>query len=205
MGADPRFCLVSLGVPEMWLRHLDEFYRGLLSLAKKTGTQLAGGDLSRADRIVVDIVVCGAAPRGTALRRDGAKPGDMLYVSGSLGRSAARGYRVRPVPRLERGRSLRRRASACMDLSDGLSIDLYRMCEASGVSASIEYVPVAPGATVEQALHGGDDYELLYTGPAGLPGIVLGRITGLDPAALITFRDRPLLPQGYDHFTENGR
>ncbi len=200
MGGEPKFCLVSLAIPKTWQRHVDEFYRGLLRLARQSGTQVAGGDLSKANRIAIDIIVCGAVKKGTALRREGATPGDTIYVSGALGRSAARGYRLRPVPRLQLGRSLRGRASACMDLSDGLSIDLYRMCEASGVSARLEEVPVATGATLEQALHGGEDYELLYTGPAGLPGIVVGRVTGLDPAALITFRDYPLLPRGHDHF-----
>jgi thiamine-monophosphate kinase len=200
MGGKPKFCLVSLAIPKTWVRHVDEFYRGLLRLAHKTGTQVAGGDLSSADRITVDIIVCGAVARGMALRRDGAKPGEAIYVSGPLGRSAARGYRLRPVPRLEFGRSLRGRASACMDLSDGLSIDLYRMCDASGVSARLEHVPIAAGATLEQALHGGEDYELLYTGPAELPGVMVGRVVGLDPAALITFRDHPLEPRGHDHF-----
>jgi thiamine-monophosphate kinase len=200
MGGEPKFCLISLAIPKTWMRHVDEFYRGLLRLARDTGTQVAGGDLSRADRIAIDIIVCGAVARGKALRRDTATPGELIYVSGALGRAAARGYRVRPVPRLQLGCSLLGRASACMDLSDGLSIDLYRMCEASGVSARLEHVPVAAGATLEQALHGGEDYELLYTGPARLPGIVIGRVTGLDPAALITFRDHPLLPRGHDHF-----
>ena len=200
MGGEPKLCLVSLAIPKTWVRHVDDFYRGLLRLARQTGTQVAGGDLSTADRIAIDIVVCGAVTKGMALRRDGAKPGEAVYVSGALGRSARRGYRVRPVPRLSLGRSLRGRASACMDLSDGLSIDLYRMCEASGVSTRLEHVPVAAGATLEQALHGGEDYELLYTGPVGLPGIRVGRVVSLDPAALITFRDAPLLPAGYDHF-----
>jgi thiamine-monophosphate kinase len=200
MGGEPKLCLVSLGVPKTWLRHVDHFYRGLLRLARQTGTQVAGGDLSSADHIVIDIVVCGAVTKGMALRRDGAKPGEAIYVSGALGRSAKSGYRLRPEPRLRLGRSLRGRASACIDLSDGLSTDLYRLCEASGVSARIEHVPVATGATLGHALHGGEDYELLYTGPAGLPGIMIGRVAGLDPAALITYRDDRLLPAGYDHF-----
>jgi thiamine-monophosphate kinase len=200
MGGEPKLCLVSLAVPKTWMRHVDDFYRGLLRLARQTGTQVAGGDLSSADRVMIDIIVCGSVTKGMALRRDGAKPGEAIYVSGALGRSAKRGYRLRPVPQLQLGRSLRGRASACIDLSDGLSIDLYRICEASGVSAHLEHVPVATGATLEQALHGGEDYELLYTGPAGLPGILVGRVVGLDPAALITFRDDPLLPAGYDHF-----
>jgi len=201
MGGEPKLCLVSLAFPKTWARHVDEFYRGLLRLARQTGTQVAGGDLSSANRIVIDIIVCGAVAKGMALRRDGAKPGEAIYVSGALGLSAKRGYRLLPVPRLELGRSLRGRASACMDLSDCLSIDLYRMCEASGVSARLDHVPVATGATLEHALHGGEDYELLYTGPAGLPGIMIGRVVGLDPAALITLRDEPLLPKGYDHFS----
>lgn len=201
MGGEPKLCLVSLAIPKTWMRHVDDFYRGLLRLARQTGTQVAGGDLSSADRIMIDIIVCGAVAKGMALRRDGAKPGEAIYVSGALGNSARRAYRLQPVPRLRLGRSLRGRASACIDLSDGLSTDLYRMCEASGVSARLEHVPVAPGATLEQALHGGEDYELLYTGPAGLPGILIGRVTGLDPAALIMYHDDPLLPAGYDHFT----
>jgi thiamine-monophosphate kinase len=200
MGGEPKFCLISLAIPKTWQRHVDEFYRGLLRLARESNTQVAGGDLSKAERIAIDIIVCGAVARGKALRRDGAMPGDAIYVSGALGRAAARGYRVKPVPQLQLGRSLRGRASACMDLSDGLSIDLYRMCEASGVSARLDEVPVAKGATLEQALHGGEDYELLYTGRAGLPGMLIGRVTSLDPAALITFRDCPLAPRGHDHF-----
>src|SRR5918993_2384680 len=172
MGGEPKLCLVSLAVPKTWVRHVDVFYRGLLRLARQTGTQVAGGDLSSADRIAIDIIICGAVTMGRALRRDGAKPGEAIYVSGALGRSARRGYRLRPVPRLQLGRSLRGRASACMDLSDGLSIDLYRMCEASGVSARLEHVPVATGATLEQALHGGGDYQLLHTRPAGAPRLL---------------------------------
>jgi thiamine-monophosphate kinase len=120
MGGEPKLCLVSLAVPKTWARNVDDFYRGLLRLARQAGTQVAGGDLSSADRIVIDVIVCGAVPKGTALRRDGAKPGEAIYVSGELGRSAKRGYRLRPVPRLRLGRSLRGRASACIDLSDGL-------------------------------------------------------------------------------------
>src|SRR5919107_1885742 len=73
MGGEPKLCLVSLAVPKTWRRHVDDFYGGLLRLARQTGTQVAGGDLSSGDRIVVDIVVCGAVTKGMALRRDGAK------------------------------------------------------------------------------------------------------------------------------------
>ncbi len=100
---------------------------------------------------------------GKALRRDGARVGDALYVSGRLGKPWDR-----PIqPRLELGRKLRGLATSCMDLSDGLSLDLHRLCVASGVAAEMDRVPVVRGATVERALHGGEDYELLFTLPPG--------------------------------------
>src|SRR5579872_188571 len=89
MGGEPRFCLVSLAVPE-WAdrRWVDGFYRGLLALARREKTTLAGGDLARAAKAACDIVVCGGVPAGRALRRDGARAGDAIYVSGQLGGSA---------------------------------------------------------------------------------------------------------------------
>ena len=86
-----------------------------------------------------------------------------------------------------------------MDLSDGLSIDLYRLCVASGVGASVQNIPIASGATEAQALHGGEDYELLYTGPAGLPGIPIGSVTD-GPPGCVTLHGHLLAPEGYDHF-----
>jgi thiamine-monophosphate kinase len=204
MGGDPRFCLVSLAMPGAWSRHLDAFYRGLLGLARRHRVLLAGGDLAHSRKLTVDIIVCGAVPRGRALRRDGAKPGNTIYVSGPLGRAAAGGYRAKPVPRLTEGRKLRECATACMDLSDGLSIDLLRLCEASGLSADLREVPVAAGATPEQALHGGEDYELLYTGPEGLPGIPIGTMRGGVPG-MVTLGGELLQPRGYDHFAYNSR
>jgi thiamine-monophosphate kinase len=95
-----------------------------------------------------------------------------------------------------------------MDLSDGLSLDLWRLCQASGVSAAIDSVPLFPGATLAQALHGGEDYELLFTVPPGrrippeFQGVPLTRIgaIGGGPPPGVTFRGQPLPPGGYDHF-----
>jgi thiamine-monophosphate kinase len=224
MGGEPRFCLLSLALPpSTTARWIDSFYTGLLKLADAHGAVLAGGDLARADRITCDIVCGGAVPRGEALLRSGAKPGDIIYVSGALGGSAlglasdrgpARLRHLRPMPRLELGRHLRGqlRATAAMDLSDGLSIDLARLCEASGTSANIETVPRFHGATLQQALHGGEDYELLFTVrpvtrvPARFRGIPLTRIgTMLDGPARgsdsrVSFAGEPLPVLGYDHF-----
>jgi thiamine-monophosphate kinase len=220
MGGEPRFCLVSLALaPWADQRWLDGFYRGLLRLGARYGTALAGGDLARSAQLTCDIVVCGAVPKGRALRRDGARPGDGIFVSGRLGGSALgletrRGTswkrHRRPEPRIELGRYLRDtlRATACMDLSDGLSLDLRRLCLASGVAAEIEAPPRFPGATLEHALHGGEDYELLFTLGRGLQppdthaGLRLTRIGTVRKgrAGDVRLAGRRLEPLGYDHF-----
>jgi thiamine-monophosphate kinase len=192
MGADPRFCLVSLAVPRCF--DIEGFYRG----ARRLSVAIAGGDLARASRIACDVMVCGSVPRGKALRRDGARMGDAIYVSGPLGGAAASGYRRMPVPRLQEGRKLRGRATACMDVSDGLAIDLYRLCMASGVGAFLHDVPRAAKATTEQALHAGEDYELLYTGE-DLPGIRVGVVSD-GPPGYISLDGYPVAPLGWDHF-----
>jgi thiamine-monophosphate kinase len=201
MGGDPHFCLVSLALPrELGEKWIFAFYRGLLALAKRTGTALAGGHLAHAEKIYCDVMVCGSVPRGKALLRSGARPGDVLYVSGRLGKSWDR-----PIePRLAFGKSLRGRATSCIDLSDGLSLDLHRVCVASGVAAEVDRVPVARGASVERALHGGEDYELLFTLPpkARPPrdSIRVGTIVRGRPGSVL-FEGQPLAPRGYDHFS----
>ena len=224
MGGQPRFCLLSLAAaPWVDRRWLDGFYHGLLKLAQSAGAPLVGGDLARTDRVMCDIVVAGVVPRGQALRRDGARAGDAIYVSGALGGSAlglalgvAKGRgkawkrHTRPEPRLALGRFLREQlgATAAMDLSDGLSLDLHRMCAASGLSARIAPPPVFPGATLEQALHGGEDYELLFTLPArrpapmefqGLPLTRIGTMRKGRPGE-VQCDGAPLDRLGFDHF-----
>ncbi len=199
MGGKPRFCLVSLTVSEHQnARWILAFFRGLLKLARQTGTALAGGDMARSGQIHCDVMVCGAAPSGKALRRDGAKPGDALWVSGALGKP----YDRKIEPRLDLGRKLLGKAHACIDVSDGLALDLHRMCVASKVAAELESVPVARGSTLERALHGGDDYQLLFTLPAAAMGprgtTRIGKIVKGHPGALSMHRE-PLEPKGYDH------
>ena len=200
MGGEPRFCLVSLAMPaEPGEKFVGAFYRGLLALARRTGTVLAGGDLARSDKIYCDVMVCGSAPRGKALRRSSARPGDLLYVSGRLGKP----WGGRIQPRLELGHALRGRATSCMDLSDGLSLDLHRLCLASGVAAAVDRVPVVRGATLDRALHGGEDYELLFTLPPGkspLRGTTLIGSIAKGQAGEVLFQGQPLAPRGYDHF-----
>ena len=224
MGARPVAAFLSLGVPkelsqkakgrEPWIaRFLDGFF----ALADAFQTPLAGGDLAESPLVVADIVLVGAEPRGKALLRSGARPGDLLYVTGTLGGSAAGLARLAelaadrkvqsgplripaklqavlaphlsPQPRIAQGLWLARRgiATAAIDLSDGLSTDLAHLCEESSVAAEVDAaaLPVHSGATLEQALHGGEDYELLFTAPpdarvprriAGVPITCVGRI-----------------------------
>ena len=199
-GGYPRCCLVALAVPrtrsERWIF---SFFRGLLTLGKKTGTVLVGGDLSHDDKVHCSVMVVGAVARGKALTRDGARPGDLLYVSGRLGKP----WNQRIHPRLALGRKLAGKASACIDLSDGLSLDLHRLAKASGIAAQLDSIPVVRGATIERALHGGEDYELLFTlppriqPPAGTTRIgtmVRGR------AGTVLLEGKKLAPRGYDHF-----
>lgn len=197
MGGRPIAAFLSTGLPadlpQAWF---DRFLQGLLQLARKYNVQLAGGDTSSSPSgVLADIVVVGALPQGKALRRSGARPGDRIYVTGELGASAAileqlrsgarRTIRIKQEPRIAIGEWLRRKgiASAAIDLSDGLSTDLSHVCAESAVGAvlSAAAIPIHPLAkdfhNLDLALHGGEDYELLFTAPASRK--VPSRIAGL--------------------------
>ena len=191
MGAEPAWTLLALSLPEPDTHWLEGFARGFHALADRAGLTLVGGDTVRGPRVVT-VQVLGFVPAGLALRRDGARPGDVLYASGSLGDAAAglkllrdgrradtdsplvRRYRF-AEPRLELGMALRGVASAAIDVSDGLLGDLGKLCDASGVGAilELEQLPLSPAllasfdATQAErfALGGGDDYELAFTVP----------------------------------------
>lgn len=248
MGARPVAAFLSLGLPrELAVRHgrgapwVERFYDGLLALADRHRTPLAGGDLGEAPVAVADIVLVGAVPRGQALLRSKARPGDRIYVTGTLGGAAA-GLRrlgeeggllrkkagreleealrphLYPQPRLKQGQWLRKHgaARAAIDVSDGVSTDLGHLCEESAVAAEIEadWLPIAPGATLDDALDGGEDYELLFTASAsarvpakiaGVPVTPIGRIlprrAGRPQVVLIEAGKRhPLAPHGWEHF-----
>ena len=203
-------------------RWVATFFDTLIARAAETGAVLAGGDLSQGETLACDVTICGAVPRATALRRDGARAGHEIYVSGMLGGSAlglevckGKAWRrhLNPEPRLALGAYLREKlcATAAIDLSDGLSLDLRRVCLASGVTARISAPPRFPGATLEQTLHGGEEYELLFTVrphtrvPAVFQGLPLTRIGTIVAGAAgdILFNGHALEPLGFDHFKEN--
>jgi thiamine-monophosphate kinase len=237
MGGDPVACFLSLGIPaKLPQKWVEEFLRGLLGLGQQFRVPLAGGDTSSAEKITADILVLGTVPAGKALLRSGTRPGDQIYVTGELGGAAAvlkrlfAGEKVRPsrtsrhfypVPRIEIARRLRERnlASAMIDISDGLSVDLAHICEESGVGALVEAgaIPVGISATLDLALHGGDDYELLFTARKGaklarnIAGVPITKIGQILPKssrhAPVWIRDasgqkKPLLPGGWQHFAK---
>jgi len=249
MGARPVAAFLSLGLPrDLTVKKgrkapwIEGFLDGFLALASQHRTPLAGGDLAESPLAAADIVLVGVVPRGKALLRSGARPGDLLYVTGALGGAAAGleqlrklgskkaaalskkvgkdslAPHLRPQPRITQGLWLQRggAATAAIDISDGLSTDLDHICVESRVSAEVDAasLPVYPGATLEQALHGGEDYELLFTAPpgasiprriAGVPITRIGRIVkrraGQPRIALLSATGRcPLARLGWEHF-----
>lgn len=258
MGARPLAAFLSLGLPRELaasgkrngpagrVSWIDGFLNGFLGLARAHQAPLAGGDLAETPLAVADIVLIGAVPRGRALLRSGARPGDVIYVTGALGGAAAALARISemaaekhdqrgrlripkpmeaqlrphlfPQPRLAQGQWLMRRrmASSAIDISDGLSTDLRHICDESGVAAEVwaEALPVHAAATLKQALHGGEDYELLFTAPAklrmpraiaGVTVSAVGRIVlagkGRPPVSLVTGGvAHPLEARGWEHF-----
>lgn len=182
MGATPMLYFLALmlpkDTPENWIK---DFAQGLAEDQKEFSIHLAGGDTTATQGgLSLSLTAIGSVPTGKALRRNGAKPGDNVYVSGTLGDAALglshkddsylRQRYLLPQPQLALGEKLRGIAHACMDISDGLVQDLGHICRASNVSARIEraLLPLSPAASrfpeaYEAALSGGDDYELLFT------------------------------------------
>jgi thiamine-monophosphate kinase len=238
MGGEPLAVFLSLALPrELPQSWVDGFIRGLLKLAGKFNVRLAGGDTAQSPGgVLADIIGLGSVPKGKAVLRSGARPGDRIFVTGELGASLAaidlllRGKKIRPkdfprhfypMPRIEVGRFLREKklASAMIDISDGLSTDLGHICEESRVGVEIEgaSIPVATVGKPERrvdlrfALHGGEDYELLFTAAAGkkipprIAGIGVREIGVVTRGRKVWLRDKKgskqeFTPQGWEHF-----
>ncbi len=208
----------------------DSFQEGMREAADLAGVEdlaLAGGDVAGGDLFVATTTVVGRVESGTALRRAGARPGDLLCVSGTLGGSAlgldallgaerpdlsadAAKRHCEPVPRIALGRVLREvPASAAIDISDGLAIDANRLASASGVCLVIDptAVPLFPGSTADQAMRSGEEYELLFALPPGArvrareEFAVIGRVERGTGVWLESGGARaPLRPEGHSHF-----
>ena len=247
MGGAPKCFLLSLALPRSHTgRWLGQFLAGLRRASRRFGCQLVGGDTTRRDRILINVMVLGEVRAGEALLRSGAKAGDLIFVSGRLGEaecgwsSLLRGRNASlrnsrsvrkhlyPDPRLALGQWLakNRIAASMMDLSDGLSSDLPRLCAASGVGALIDSGKIPSAKPAESrhltaanrlalALNGGDDYELLFTvrpGEArrvpprfqGIPLTCIGEVTRkrLVQVVQANGQKKSLIPGGWDPFRD---
>jgi thiamine-monophosphate kinase len=206
MGAKPRYALLSIALPEADENFLRGFAGGFFGLAQKYGVDVIGGDTTRGGLLTLNVTVIGEVPPGLALRRDAARAGDDIWVSGTLGDAAAalahHQGRLRletaqavqcfprlfvPTPRIELGLALRGLAHAAIDVSDGLAADLGHILERSNAGAEVwfEQLPISEAlaplgddpAAQDCILAGGDDYELVFTAPADKREAILA-ITG---------------------------
>jgi thiamine-monophosphate kinase len=197
-GADPLALLVTLGLPpETAVEDVLELYSGL----NERGVPVRGGDTTRADRVVLSATALGRAKRVPG--RVGARPGDVVVVTGPLGAAGAafRAGRLPPVPdRVVEGKRLAVAATAMLDLSDGLARDAGHIAQRSGVRLAIELeqVPLAPGAELDDVGFG-EDYELLATTPDPLDFPVIGRVEEGEGVEL-TLRGEPYSLAGWEHF-----
>jgi thiamine-monophosphate kinase len=239
MGASPRYALCALTLsPDVDAAWVMELFGGMREACDEYAIWLVGGNLARGPEVTVAVTVTGEVAPGRAVTRAGGRPGDRLVVTGSLGGSAA-GLRLssgrvpptederaailrhlRPVARVGEGGVLARAgATSMIDVSDGLALDLSRLCAASGIGAALRVadVPIGPAATIEDALGGGEDYELLATMPDGVSvgtaraelaegfGVALTEIGSARAGDGIVAVDadgaeRPLESTGWDHF-----
>ena len=216
MAATPRYVLVSLTIPDPdvdWCRGLA---RGMRRAAQAASVYLCGGNFSRGE-LAIHVSAHGEVPAGRALTRTGAQPGDGVFVSGELGGAAAcvrqrdfafaeplRPQQVRymcPEARFDLASALRQDANAAIDVSDGLAQDLAHISRASGVRVDVaaDRVPVYLEATLEDALFGGDDYEIACTGPREPEGFV--RIGEVSAGSGVWIDGEQFEHRGYNHFS----
>jgi len=181
MGGIPRYAVVSLGATQ---NHPVSFYEGIMkgmkAMAKKFNVSVVGGDTDRTEKLSITVAILGTVEKKRCVFRSGAKPGDLIFVTGKLGGSR-KGRHLTFTPRVKEARILTKyfRLSAMIDISDGLAGDLAQICRESRVGAVIggKAVPLSKGATLESALNDGEDFELLFTLPPREAGrLIMKRI-----------------------------
>ena len=242
MGAVPRYALVALALPpEVSVERVRLLYRGLLDAAEMFQVSVVGGNLTRAANVSVTVTLFGGAVGETVMRRDAARPGEVIAVTGRPGSAAAglatltgdglpqeaagdhwREAFLRPYPRVREGQKLLNSGVRCaVDTSDGLAADLGHVCRASGVGAILrlddlpldDYLVSTFGTrAIDLMLHGGEDYELLFTGSPQVvaavrdqllcPVSIIGEITGAEEIIIVDGKGGQLAlePIGWDHF-----
>lgn len=224
MGGVPMHFVISFAAPgDLDVDWVDGFYSGVARACREFKVTLVGGDSSTAKSIFVDVAMVGRVKTGAAVLRSGARPGDKIYVTGALGGSTRglkllrRGIRddpaiqrhLYPQPRYEIGAAVASIAHSMIDVSDGLSTDLGHILTESKVSARIykNKIPAAPGASVDEVLHGGEEYELILTSALNLDEFPLTHIGEVIPSSgehrilLVDGESESVLePKGWQHF-----
>ncbi|MEW5894310.1 MAG: thiamine-phosphate kinase [Candidatus Omnitrophota bacterium] len=168
MGGTPTYAVVSLGAPSnITVQLIEGIGEGINRLAKDFGVKVVGGDTVRNARVVINVALLGKVRKDEVVYRNGARKGDIIFVSGSLGNSFRTRKHIHFKPMVEEARFLVKNAkpTSMMDVSDGLAGDLGHILKQSGVGALLyeDKIPLAQGAGVHQALHDGEDFELLFT------------------------------------------
>ena len=227
MGGRPRAAVVTVAGADG--EGLGQLHQGLLEASRLYDCPVVGGDISGAGELAISVAIIGVCPGGNPVVRSGAKGGDHVFLTGALGRAAAglRALRAsadacgphveshrRPMARVEEAEAARfSGATAMIDVSDGFGLDLSRLLDASGKGANIEALPVAPEASFEEALSGGEDFELLFTAPDREavkrtfegrnlpPPILIGQVQEKPSVRLLA--GKPLLALGYRHDLDN--
>ncbi len=170
MGGVPTNAVVSVGLPKHTsVKFVTDLYKGLSQIAKEFRVSIVGGDTTQADQLIINIALLGQVTKKYLVTRNGAKPGDWIFVSGPLGGSLKSGRHLTFTPRVAMAQFLVKqyRPSAMMDISDGLAGDLNHILTASKTGAKLweEAIPCYQGVTLPQALSDGEDFELLFTLP----------------------------------------
>jgi len=166
MGGIPRFITVSIGAPGPFRsRGFKSLYNGIEEVCEEFGVKLVGGDINRSEKLVIDISIIGTVEKNRLTKRSGARAGDKILITGPVrdGRKDHFGF----IPRVKEARYLtsRYRITSMIDVSDGISLDIGRICDASDVGCSIYsgHIPLSRGLSLEDALYYGESFELMFT------------------------------------------
>jgi len=222
MGGVPKWLIVSIALPkDLEAVYIDNIYKGIKKAASKFNVNIVGGDTVSSSKLVIDVAMVGSVKKSNLKKRSNAKQGDAIFVTGALGNSVKSGKHLKFTPRLKESQVLVNNfnINSMMDISDGLSGDLWHILEMSKAGAVVyeKYMPKAKGASLDSAFNEGEDFELLFTAPkkealrimekfpffSKTPVTCIGEIIkagfGL---TLIDKNNKPIQirPKGYDHF-----